>query len=162
MQTNPESKTHAQGAVGAFIAACHVASPETLQAVGAFHIAVCLPIALASASSKGHQLGPAAAKTLLIGGLAAAQVMFARDENQLRWPSTGGAIDGAGALKGEVKGGEKQSKEAGAGGDVGGEVRAVDPRPLNHTASTLESDSLDSCTIKTPNLPTLDPGPQAL
>ena len=63
---------------------------------------MCLPIALASASSKGHQLGPAAAKTLLIGGLAAAQVVFAKDENQLRWPSTGGAVDGAGALKGEV------------------------------------------------------------
>jgi len=95
-------RVYAQGAVGAFLAACHVASPETLQAVGTFHIAVCLPIALASASSKGHQLGPAAAKTLLIGGLAAAKVVFARDDNQLTWPSTGGAVDGAGALKGEV------------------------------------------------------------
>jgi hypothetical protein len=71
----------AQGAVIAGLGALHVINPELLQTVGLFHLTVCLPICLAATQAKGHDPRPAVAKTLLVGGLAAAQVLFATDAN---------------------------------------------------------------------------------
>uniref|UniRef100_A0A7S0W563 DUF1279 domain-containing protein n=1 Tax=Hemiselmis tepida TaxID=464990 RepID=A0A7S0W563_9CRYP len=93
-------RTYAQGAVLAFLGSLHVAAPELLQSVGTFHL-VCLPVALAAAYSKGHDLGPAAARTLLIGGLGAAQVVFATDGKKEQWPWSGAeglGSAGAGAV----------------------------------------------------------------
>jgi hypothetical protein len=78
----------AQGAVIAGLGALHVINPELLQTVGLFHLTVCLPICLAATQAKGHDPRPAVAKTLLVGGLAAAQVFFATDANQMRWPGS--------------------------------------------------------------------------
>ena len=79
-----------QGAVVAGLGAAHVVQPELLQTVGMFHLAVCLPISIAAAQTKGHKMGPAVAKTLLVGGLASAQIVFATDENQVLRPSNEG------------------------------------------------------------------------
>lgn len=76
-----------QGTVVAGLGALHVVNPELLQTVGLFHLSVCLPVAIAAAQAKGHQVAPAVAKTLLVGGLAAAEVFFATDDNQVLPPA---------------------------------------------------------------------------
>ncbi|KAJ1485029.1 hypothetical protein T484DRAFT_1946373 [Baffinella frigidus] len=80
-----------QGTVVAGLGALHVVNPELLQTVGLFHLSVCLPVAIAAAQAKGHQVAPAVAKTLLVGGLAAAEVFFATDDNQIAWPLQDGS-----------------------------------------------------------------------